>query len=90
MSDDEGRKGEQPCPRHFSTSSRSEDRSLPEHVDEIEISDRHRIYKVSRIRAVEEERKRKQKGEKERKREGGRERDWWMRDAMSNQRKSLG
>lgn len=54
------------CKSHApGTSSRSEDRSLPEHVDEIEISDRHRMYKVSKIRADIGERKKRRKKEKE-------------------------
>lgn len=66
---------------------------MPEYVDEIEISDRHRMYKVSRVR--EAKGRRKEESERESngeivKRERERERDRWMCDATSNQRKSLG
>jgi len=42
---------------------------LPEHVDEIEIGDRHWIYKVSRVIREGEERERERERERKRERE---------------------
>jgi len=73
----------------------AEDRSCPEHVDEIEISDRHRMYKVSRIREQPKEKKEKaeeggRNREKNRETEGREREGKRLRDTTSNQRKSLG